>query len=72
VERPAVLEVTALGAAFLAGLAVGFWQRLDDVKNHMAIEREFDPSPDKEKQVARYRGWRKAITRALNWIDVTG
>jgi len=69
VERPAVLEVTALGAAFLAGLAVGFWKSLDEVAGRLQIERVFEPSPDKEKQIARYKGWKKAVTKALRWID---
>ncbi|MDR2452526.1 MAG: glycerol kinase GlpK [Candidatus Accumulibacter sp.] len=69
VERPEVLEVTALGAAFLAGIAVGFWQGLDDVKNRLVVERIFEPSEDKDKQVARYKGWKKAVNRALKWID---
>ncbi|MDR3362846.1 MAG: glycerol kinase GlpK [Desulfovibrio sp.] len=70
VERPAKLEVTALGAGFLAGLAVGFWQGLDEVKNRIGIERVFEPSPDKVKQIIRYKGWKKAVTRALKWMDV--
>ena len=70
VERPATLEVTALGAAFLAGLAVGYWSGLDDVRNRLHIERVFEPSPNKEKQVQRYKGWKKAVSRALQWIDV--
>ena len=69
VERPKVLEVTALGAAFLAGIAVGFWQGLDDVKNRLAVERIFEASEDKDKQVARYKGWKRAVDRALKWID---
>ncbi len=69
VERPAVLEVTALGAAFLAGIAVGFWHGLDDVKNRLVIERVFTPSADKSKQIARYNGWKKAVSRALKWVD---
>jgi glycerol kinase len=69
VERPKVLEVTALGAAFLAGIAVGFWQGLDDVKSRLVVEREFTPSEDKDKQVARYKGWKKAVQRALRWVD---
>ena len=70
VERPAILEVTALGAAFLAGLAVGYWKALDDVRTRLALERVFASSPDKDKQEARYKGWKKAVTRARNWIDV--
>lgn len=70
VERPATLELTALGAAFLAGLAVGYWSGLDDVRNRLHIERVFEPSADKEKQVQRYKGWKKAVSRALQWIDV--
>lgn len=69
VERPAVLEVTALGAAFLAGLAVGYWNGLDDVKKRVAIENVFEPSADKGKQEARYKGWKKAVARARNWAD---
>ncbi len=69
VERPAVLEVTALGAAFLAGLAVGFWDGLNDVRARMAVERTFIPSGDREKQDARYAGWKKAVARAAKWVD---
>jgi glycerol kinase len=71
VERPAVLEVTALGAAFLAGLAVGYWSSLDDVKNRVTVQSVFTPSSDTEKQIGRYNGWKKAVTRALKWIDVS-
>ncbi len=70
VERPKVLEVTALGAAFLAGIAVGYWKELDDVKDRLSIERVFEPSADKQKQIERYKGWKRAVTRALKWIDV--
>ena len=70
VERPVVLEVTALGAAFLAGLAIGFWKDLDDVKQRIVVQRIFEPSDDKEKQIARYKGWKKAVTKALRWIDI--
>lgn len=69
VERPAVLEVTALGAAFLAGIAVGFWQGLEEVRGRMSIERVFEPSSDREKQAIRYKGWKKAVQRSLNWIE---
>ncbi|MDR1607361.1 MAG: glycerol kinase GlpK [Deltaproteobacteria bacterium] len=70
VERPATLEVTALGAAFLAGMAVGFWDSLDDVKNRLTVDSVFIPSLDINKQISRYNGWKKAVTRALKWIDV--
>ncbi|MDR2349012.1 MAG: glycerol kinase GlpK [Deltaproteobacteria bacterium] len=70
VERPKVLEVTALGAAFLAGLATGYWTGLEDVKKVSVIDTEFKPSADTVKQNARYNGWKKAGARALKWIDV--
>jgi len=69
VERPAVLEVTAMGAAFLAGIAVGFWKSLDSVKDRMVIERVFTPSENKAKQIARYKGWKRAVERSMHWID---
>lgn len=69
VERPATLEVTALGAGFLAGMAVGFWNGLDEVKDRLAIERTFTPSGDKAKQIDRYNGWKKAVARATRWIE---
>ncbi|MBE1237204.1 glycerol kinase GlpK [Phaeovibrio sulfidiphilus] len=69
VERPAVLEVTALGAAFLAGMAVGYWNGLEDVKNRMRIEQEFLPSDNRDKQIERYKGWKKAVTRAMSWVE---
>ncbi|MDR1660348.1 MAG: glycerol kinase GlpK [Desulfovibrio sp.] len=70
VERPAVLEVTALGAAFLAGIAVGYWNGLDDLKNRLPFGQVFEPSIDRDKQASRYNGWKKAVARALRWIDV--
>ena len=48
---------------------MGYWSGLDDVRNRLHIERVFEPSPDKEKQVQRYKGWKKAVSRALQWID---
>ena len=69
VERPKVLEVTALGAAFLAGIAVGFWKGLDDVKERLTIQRNFQPSDNTRKQAERYAGWKKAVTRSLKWME---
>jgi glycerol kinase len=67
VRRPVVAETTALGAAYLAGLAVGYWQGLDDVRNNWALDREFSPSMDAAKREKLYAGWKKAVSRSLDW-----
>ena len=69
VRRPVVAETTALGAAYLAGLAVGYWQGLDDVRRNWALDREFSPAMGAEARERGYRGWRKAVTRSLAWAD---
>ncbi|MFP1806853.1 glycerol kinase GlpK [Lonsdalea quercina] len=69
VERPVIREVTALGAAFLAGLATGFWNDLDEVKSKTAIEREFRPGIETVERNYRYRGWQKAVARVRAWED---
>ncbi len=65
VVRPKVTETTALGAAYLAGLAVGFWQSLDEVKSQWAAEQTFSPSLDGEAVEKAKRGWADAIGRTL-------
>lgn len=67
VERPKVLEVTAFGAAYLAGLAVGFWPSLDNLREVSKIEKVFMPSDDMAKQQKRYQGWKKAVDRVRDW-----
>lgn len=67
VERPQVLEVTAFGAAYLAGLAVGFWDNLDKLRKVARIKRLFIPSSDIAKQERRYNGWKKAVESACRW-----
>lgn len=67
VERPVVKEVTALGAAYLAGLAVGFWKNLSELQDKARVERTFTPDNDNEKRERRYKGWKKAVKRALAW-----
>jgi len=67
VRRPVVAETTALGAAYLAGLAVGYWNGLDDVRNNWALDREFRPSMDAALREKLYAGWKKAVTRSLDW-----
>jgi len=69
VERPEVREVTALGSAYLAGLAVGFWQDLDEVRSKAVIEREFRPSLETTERNFRYAGWKKAVARAQAWEE---
>lgn len=61
VERPEVREVTALGAAYLAGLAVGFWQNLDELQEKAVIEREFRPGIETTERNYRYAGWKKRL-----------
>jgi glycerol kinase len=69
VERPEVAETTALGAAYLAGLAVGFWQDTGDVTKNWALDRRFEPQMDEEKREKLFRGWKKAVQRALDWEE---
>ena len=64
VERPKVREVTALGAAYLAGLAVGFWKDLEELRGKAIVERTFEPKETPEKRTALYQGWKKAVQRA--------
>jgi len=69
VVRPKVLETTALGAAYLAGLAVGYWNGPDDIVTNWRIDRRFEPAMSRER-VAEMRGqWNKAIARARQWVD---
>jgi glycerol kinase len=69
VRRPAVGETTALGAAYLAGLAVGYWDGLDDVRRNWALDREFAPQRAKSEVDSMYRGWKKAVSRSLAWAE---
>jgi glycerol kinase len=69
VQRPVVTETTALGAACLAGLAVGYWEGPEDVTRNWALGREFVASMDAGRREVLYRGWTKAVGRALNWVD---
>lgn len=69
VYRPKCIETTALGAAYLAGLAVGYWESLEDVKQNQGIDRVFVPAMDKEKRAELLRGWRKAVKCAQVWAE---
>jgi len=69
VIRPAVTETTALGAAYLAGLAVGYWPSLEDVAHHWQMERRFDPKMESAERQRLYKNWKKAVERARAWAD---
>jgi glycerol kinase len=67
VQRPVVQETTALGAAYLAGLAVGYWENPRDVLKHWALDREFTPAMPAEEAHAKHARWQEAVRRALDW-----
>jgi len=69
VVRPQVAETTALGAAYLAGLAVGFWKDKDEITAKWKVDREFIPKMDKKLSENLYKGWKKAVSRSLNWEE---
>ena len=68
VERPEVIESTALGAAFLAGIQVGLWEKETIAKNRV-IEKKFSPSMNEIKRAKLYAGWKKAVKRSMKWIE---
>jgi glycerol kinase len=67
VARPRVTETTALGAAYLAGLAVGYWQDTTDIAKHWSLDREFHPTLDAARRAQRISDWQRAVTRSLAW-----
>ena len=69
VIRPKFLETTALGAAYLAGLAVGFWDSLDDIKNQWSIDKVFEPSIADTDVIQLINQWHKAVSKSKNWIE---
>jgi glycerol kinase len=69
VERPKVLESTAQGAAYMAGLAVGYWKSVDDLESHREVERVFESEMDDETRQAHLKQWTRAVERALHWIE---
>jgi glycerol kinase len=69
VLRPRIAETTALGAAYLAGLATGFWRDQAELSDHWAIDRVFEPQMDEAKREHLYAGWQKAVSRVRDWAD---
>jgi glycerol kinase len=71
VVRPMVKETTALGAAYAAGLAVGFFQDTDELVANWAVDQRWEPQMDEESRERLYRFWKKAVTRAFDWAEPT-
>ncbi|MBN4069991.1 glycerol kinase, partial [bacterium AH-315-G05] len=69
VQRPIITETTALGAAYLAGLAVGFWNSKEEIAKNWAVEKVFNPDMDESKKEEKYKGWKKAVSRSLKWEE---
>ncbi len=69
VIRPKVAETTSLGAAYAAGLAVGFWQNVDDLRQNWQADRAWQPEMDPQARDRLYRGWLKAVERTLGWVE---
>lgn len=71
VIRPHVHETTALGAAYAAGLAIGFWRDLAEIQQQWAVDRVWKPGMSRETRTKLYKGWQKAVTRTFRWADET-
>jgi glycerol kinase len=69
VVRPKVAETTALGAAYAAGLAVGFWDNLEDLRQNWLVDKSWEPTMDPEDRDNLYNGWLKAVRRSMNWVE---
>ncbi len=69
VIRPKVAETTALGAAYAAGLAVGFWTQLEDLRENWQVDQRWQPRMEAEGRKTLMTGWKKAVTRTLDWVE---
>jgi glycerol kinase len=69
VIRPAVAETTALGAAYAAGLAVGFWKEQEDLRENWVEDKRWKPTMDPTQRETEYRHWKKAVTRTFDWVE---
>ena len=69
VVRPVVRETTALGAAYAAGLAVGFYHSLEDLRSHWSVDRTWKPAMDSGRRERLYHFWKKAVTRSFDWVE---
>ena len=71
VYRPQCIETTALGAAYLAGLAAGYWDNIDDIKINWQLGASFKPQMSDFDRDVRLKGWKRAVRSALDWADMT-
>ncbi len=69
VNRPKMVETTAIGAAYLAGLATGFWESTEEISKIREVDKVFEPQMDIEKREKRYRGWLRAVERSRDWVE---
>jgi len=69
VIRPVVPETTALGAAYAAGLAVGFWETEDDIRTNWAEDKRWEPQMDRAAADKLYARWKKAVTKTFDWVE---
>jgi glycerol kinase len=69
ITRPLIGETTALGAAYAAGLAVGFWSSTDELRQQRQQSRRWVSTSSAEQREIGYAGWKKAVERTLNWVD---
>jgi glycerol kinase len=70
VSRPQVAETTALGAAYAAGLAIGFWSGADELRTNWAEDRRFEPTWSPQRRAAGHADWQKAVQRSLDWVEL--
>lgn len=69
VVRPQVAETTALGAAYAAGLATGFWRNVDELRENWGVDRTWNPALDEAQRAQQYRQWKRAVERSFGWIE---
>jgi glycerol kinase len=69
VIRPMVAETTALGAAYAAGYAVGFWTSYEEMRNNWGVDKRWEPDMDPDKRAKLYKEWKKAVTRTFDWVE---
>jgi glycerol kinase len=70
VSRPMVAETTALGAAYAAGLAVGFWASTDELRDNWIEDQQWKAAWSDQRRTNGYAGWKRAVSRTLDWVDV--